>query len=215
MVTLNWIINKVQKFNKIEKKGSVINNVLNFIETAWEKHPITFHHCSGSMNPGDFVTRCISYKVLNKTNFLTGPTIDNNNESLRVTAPNPLYNSTENFNVFNVQTCQYAPLFKLDRYSSFTKIWTVSHFVRKFIHNLKIKVNLKNPNLFPNYGSNTICSFEESCNVVIRQSQLKNFQDTLQFLANPIKNKETVLVTQLNLFLDKNKIIREKVNLQI
>ncbi|KAL7632973.1 UNVERIFIED_CONTAM: hypothetical protein RMT77_016683 [Armadillidium vulgare] len=210
MVALNWLINKVQKFDKIEKKGSVINNVLNFIEAACEKQPITFHHCNGSMNPADFVTRCISYKVLSKTNYLTGPIIENNNESLRVTVPNPLYNSTENFNVFNVQTCQYLPLFKLDMFSSFTKICKVSHFVRKFIHNLKIKVNLKNPNLFPNYGPNTVCSFEESCNVIIRQSQLESFQDTLQFLANPTKHKETVLVTQLNLFLDKNKIIRVK-----
>ena len=211
MVTLNWIINKIEKLNKFERKGTIINNQLNFIETACEKHPITFHHCEGSQNPSDYVTRCVSYKVLLKNSlYLNGPILNNNNERLKVTVPNPLYNNNTDFNIYNIQTFSFVPLFKLDRFSSLNKLFKVSHFVRKFIHNLKLKVHAKNPTLFSNCDPDAICSYEESCNVIFKQYQQENFSETYQYLINPKNNKETNLVTQLNLFLDKNNIIRVK-----
>lgn len=85
MVALNWIINKIEKLDKIERKGSVINNQLNFIESECEKHPITFHHCEGSQNPSDYVTKCVSYKVLLKNSiYLSGPiTLGNSQKIVR------------------------------------------------------------------------------------------------------------------------------------
>ena len=213
-VTLNWIMNKVAKLNKVERKGTIINNQLNFIEQACEKHPITFHHCNGSDNPSDCVTRCISYKVLLKNSiYLNGPLLNDENELLTITVPYPLYtnhNNIENFSSYSVQANSFVPLFKLDRFSSFEKLCKTAHFVRKFIHTLKVKVHEKTQNIFPQLDLNSKCSYEESCNIIIRQCQQENFLETYNYLKDPIKNKETLLVTQLNLFLDKNNVIRVK-----
>src|SRR5215469_12323698 len=69
MVIMYWVIQKSQKFEKIERKGLIINNQLDAIVNLCERKAITFHHIEGFKNPADFVTRIMSYKVLSKTNY--------------------------------------------------------------------------------------------------------------------------------------------------
>ena len=124
---------------------------------------------------------------------------NNNNELLRVTVPNPLHKNSDEFNIYNIQVNSFVPLFNLARFSHFDKICKVSHFVRKFIHKLKMKVHEKHSHLFPNVDLNSECSYSESCNVIIRQCQQESFLETYNHLKNPRKNKETFLLMKMRL----------------
>ena len=74
MVSLNWIDTHVNKLGKTQQKRSVfVTNRLNHLNKICESFPIKFNFVSGIQNPADHVTRPLSYKKLNKTNYFTGP----------------------------------------------------------------------------------------------------------------------------------------------
>ena len=64
MISLNWLVYKVCKLDKIERKGSYINNKLNSIVKLCKKIPESFYHVCGLDNLADKVTRCVSSAVL-------------------------------------------------------------------------------------------------------------------------------------------------------
>ena len=68
MISLNWIKSKVVNFDKIERKATIINNKLDCIVENCKKFPVVFHHIEGNNNPADFVTRCVSAKIMSNKN---------------------------------------------------------------------------------------------------------------------------------------------------
>ena len=129
---------------------------------------------------------------------------------LIITVPNPLYNLGQEINVYNISICPRESLFKLDRFSSFQKIAKVAHFVRKFIHILKIKIHNKNSKYFPHINSNEELHYKESSSLIFKQCPYESFPETVEFILNSTHKKEIAFVSQMNLFLDKNNIIRVK-----
>ena len=166
-------------------------------------HPIRFHHIGGKVNPADKVTRCVSARVLAGTCYLTGPEISNELEMPILTVPPPMINTT---------SCMTAELNLLEATKStpvLEKTCRVVHFVRKFILLRKQHYNDKNQNLF--LGVNDAeCSYADTVTLVIRKAQEQSFPNVVRHLLNPssINLRLCPLVTQLNLVLDEDQIVK-------
>lgn len=205
-IALSWLAAKTEKTSKIEKKGTVINNKLSNILRLCEAHKVIFHHIAGLKNPADVVTRCVSHRVLNKTNYFTGPNLTDCEESFVFEVPFNVNKFNFQVNVISVDKCE--PLIALDRYSSIHKLCRVVHYVRRYIHLLKCRVKSKKPHLFPSIEHE--CKYQDSCTLVYKTAQQMNFQETYNYLLNPLVLKPTNLANQLNLFLDSKGLIRVK-----
>ena len=74
MVSLNWMNNYTQKFDKSQNKlNTTVRNKLNDLVNLCNKHPIEFKFVSGEENPADKTTRVVSFKTLGKSNFYCSP----------------------------------------------------------------------------------------------------------------------------------------------
>jgi hypothetical protein len=214
-IALNWLASKVQKFQKIERKGSIINNNFDKIVKYCEQRPILFHHIDGEANPADFVTRCVSSKVLSNTNYLTGPELTKIRKEFSVMVPHPYsksdLNSCMSTNSNDVVT-KSESVVPLDKYSSFARLCKVTQFVRKFVGILIEKVQDRKPHLFTSFKKMDI-SHKRSCTILIQQSQRHNYPDVLNYFADSKNNSEPPIISQLNLFIDTQGIVR--VNLKM
>lgn len=198
MISINWITNKILFQGKIERKGALVNNKLDLIVRLADKHSISFNHVGGHENPADCVTRCMSSNVLKKKYFYSCPDVEFDG----VIVP-PC--NVKTFSV-KVDGTNFETVLPIDKFSSFKRLCNVTHYVRKFIYNLKLCVNAKR-------GSNiqpvSNISYSCSCDVVIRAIQTKYFSEEFNYLISSRKLvKAAPLITQLNLFIDENKIIR-------
>ena len=73
MVSLSWINSYIHKMDKMNKRSVFIRNRLEHINRLCEIHPIRYRFVSGIQNPADYVTRPVSYNILAKSNYFTGP----------------------------------------------------------------------------------------------------------------------------------------------
>ena len=207
MVALSWVESKVVRYDKIEKKSILINNKLDNLLKCCMLFPITFHHVEGIYNPADNVTRIVSARLLLKSNYLVGPNIDQVNSDVKFTVPNNNAEMVSNLCLsIGVQSEGLKePLVPFNRYSSFGKLCRVNHWVRLFIYKLKcrIKSNKEEQN------SDSVCDYSDSVSFVIKQAQQRDFPQIHSYFHNPSEGCPQ-LITQLNLFLDENMIIRVK-----
>lgn len=207
-VALNWVHSKVVRFTKIEQKRIIINNKLDDIVKVCNSFPITFHHLEGKLNPADCVTRPMSAALLAKSNFLCGLKFDDLSVGIRFSVPSMVSEITSNL-CLSINFCHspnFEPLFEFDRYSSFRKSCKIFHWVRLFITKLKIKVNKLNPTLFSNVVP---ASYSQSVSMIIKQDQRSCFPDVLDYFEKPGGECPQV-VLQLNLFVDRNWVVRVK-----
>ena len=202
MISLNWIHSKAVEFGKIEKKSSLINNRLDSIVGDCEKFPMIFHHIDGKMNPADLVTRTLSPRLLIESNYLSGARFDElEDEGFSV----PCLSGVSSPSLcMTINTNYIVPIINLSNYSSFRKICKIIHVVRLFINNLKVRVHKSKPELFSNIKS---CNYADSVNYVISVDQRRDFKDVFDYTQDP-DNRSPQIVSQLNLFLDSNSIIR-------
>ena len=208
MISLNWLHSKVVRFDKIERKPTIVNNKLNYIVKECEKFPIVFHHIDGSSNPSDFVTRPISGKLLEKSNYIQGP--DLQIESIFSFAV-PHSDSDIGLECMHIVSDVNQPcesIIDLKSYSSFRKLCRVFHCVRRYIFNLKCKVNESRPDLFKDISMRPV-QYSQTVDYLLRQSQREDFSEVFNYFENPV-GKCPPIINQLNLFLDNNCIIRVK-----
>ena len=70
-------------------------NRLSYIKNLCKAFPIKFCFISGKTNPADCITRCLSYKLLIKTNYISGPNSDDlhsdtlSTDIISIVIPNP------------------------------------------------------------------------------------------------------------------------------
>lgn len=199
MISLNWLVSKVSKFDKIERKGSVINNKLNSIVKLCNVFPVSFYHVCGLDNPADKVTRCVSATVLSRSNFLGGSELIRTGIAYIAV---PLGKDTYEYCCNTVERhLATEPLISFDKFSSFEKLCRVFHYVRKFISNLKGRINYS--------AVRPECSYVDSKLLLIRQAQEMSFPEELAALHNKDLSKQSSnLITQLNLFLCPSGLIR-------
>ena len=202
MISLNWLSSKVNKFDKIERKGSCINNKLDSIEKLCKSIPVSFHHICGLDNPADKVSRCTSANVLSKSTYLNGPVLPNIIEPMvilpRSIDSNQIYcNSVDNVAV-------REPLVLFEKFSSIDKLCRIYHYVNKFIYKIKSRMHAKNV-ISPIIGNR----FIDSKLLLLRQAQELAFPNEISDLKAKCRNRKVGgLITQLNLFLDSNGLIR-------
>ena len=100
LVSLSWLDTDVNKFAKQQKRTIFVQNRIDQIKRLCKIKEITFKFISGVENPADYISRCISYKKLINTNYISGPPIDKllNEDSniMKVTIPNPLLSKINN-----------------------------------------------------------------------------------------------------------------------
>ena len=87
-----------------------------------------FAHVSGVENPADYVTRCISSKILSRSNYVSGPNFSNiidetKNSMMKFTAPNNSSNS-EPIGSFsaNTEISKDELIIDPEKYSNFQKL---------------------------------------------------------------------------------------------
>ena len=220
-VALTWLNNYVIKYDKMQKKSTFIMNRISNIVKLCETFPVKFAFLPGTENPGDYITRCVSYKQLMKTNFYETK-FDVSAELICFSVPNPASNKIH-INEFTLK-CEthLAPavviewlehLIPLSHYSDFSKLARVYRWIFKFIDRLKSKFGLKNPNSklskekFPE-GFNF---YSHAINYIIKTEQNIHFPNIFKYfkIGGRIKDIPPI-VLQLNLFVDKTGILRVK-----
>ena len=190
-ISLNWVKAKMVYFSKIEKKGSVINNSLDRISKFMEMCPVQFGHVDGHKNPADHVTRCVSSRVLQKSNFHSGPKplgLETGLDLIQPVLVMPPF-TPRACNKIDIET--WEPVFPTDKISSFDKLVKISRCVIKFINKLKVRINLKNDRKY---------ELKDPVSGLFRETQLNYFKDVFTYLRNPTSHPCPNLVSQLNVF---------------
>ena len=226
-VALNWLNN----YNEMQKLRNLtiftinkLNKIVNLCKTA----PITFKFVAGLENPSDFVTREYSEKKLRETNYLTGPKFLkdpslNNSDMIEVQIPNKVAElckkeyridygpgltgcvNSSNFSIYGQQ---------LERFSKFKSLLNSYVGQYRFINNIRDRMKTKNPSKYENI---TIFSDkklrQKAMRQIIRYDQAIWYGDVLDYFnnINSTANKDIpLIVTQLNLALDRFGLIRMK-----
>ena len=207
-ISLCWVKSKITRVGKIERKSVLVNNKLSKILEAAKTHSLRLRHLAGKQNPADAATRPISPTLLKKSNYHSGPSLEDlrdNSEEIYVHS-----SDTDNLSVLCAQTevISVSPVMDFNKYSSFHKIIRVLNFVLKFIKICRSKMYEKNPIKYSNLNRD-VDTYVIAQNYVIKVSQRLSFPGVLDFFLGRVSKCESI-VTQLNLFLDNNGIIRVK-----
>ena len=210
-ISINWVTNKAYDITKIEKKRVFVLNRLQKISELCETKEIFFHHIDGVKNPADPLTRCVSSKILNKTNFLTGPKVEqllqNDNTVL---VPHPQANShLACFAATNSIITKNEPVFNIHYYSSFKKTVGAISKIFQCIHKLKKRLVAKDSEKYSKFKTDQINFSETSSNYVLGVAQRASFPNIFDYFENKKgPRSEIPIITQLNLFLDKDGLLR-------
>ena len=70
---LHWLNSASMKLDKMNKQSTFVLNRIHSIQRMCETFPVKFNFVSGMRNPADLVTRCLSYKQLQRSCFFHGP----------------------------------------------------------------------------------------------------------------------------------------------
>ena len=206
LVALSWVSSWTQKLEKMNKHSVFVKNKLNEFEKYCSYFPISFKFISGPGNPGDCITRCLSYKVLKKSNYYDGPNFnhdESNSDTLEFQVPNPktknCFNISANL-VNEIKTDEH--LIPLDRYSSFDKLVKVHAAVLKCLAKWRKKVSYDTSNFY-NEALTNIISKDQS----IHYSKVKSY-----FSGDKNIPKKDIpdIVTSLNVYKDRLGLFRVK-----
>ena len=226
-VALNWC-NQHLKLDKMRNLSVFTMNRLQKIIKLCEVKPIVFKFVNGKENPADCVTRPMSARQLERSNFLTGPKFLTKSESeladrqdlLEVRLPDPNAKNSEEENIFgafhNTNAQDHTNElefydFILHRYSTYKTIFNCYMGMFRFINKLKSIVKTKQPERFQSLKPlnedelhNFVSMFIFSCD------QKLTLTDIHDYFNKPLINKKDIppLVSQLNLYRDQNGIIK-------
>ena len=97
LVSLSWLNSYSSKYDKMQKKSVFVLNRIEHINKLCDIHPVKFSFVSGIENPSDCITRCLSHKLLLKSNYYSGPDFlkevfsvkTSRDDIFSVTIPNP------------------------------------------------------------------------------------------------------------------------------
>ena len=197
-----------------------------------EKHPVHFAFVGGNENPADAITRCLLYNKLMQSNFYSGPSFLSEKGtyecyqegSLSFMIPNSYVESTIDFLVdggemsLNMAINHSIPvvpykrehLIPPERYSRFHKLISVTEKVLRFVTNVKVKLNKRDPLKYSHFEVDKFNLFKQASKFVIIQDQQLNFPEIFQYFHCENKRKKDMpnLVGQLNVYVDKEGLLR-------
>ena len=227
LACVQWIGKYTNKFAKIQKLAVIVQNKLKSIESRCRENKVVFRHIEGEINPADKLTRPCGYKTLMKSSYISGPkflsTAYQTNDLFKdcVIVPNMDYRNVdeadfscntvvgENTEVNPVGKTDVFSLIPIEKYSSFNRMVGILAKVLRFVNRLKSKVNAKcnrNWSVFPKCTN----IFLLSQSLIVSQVQRETYPDVFSYYASNSKVLKNIpaLVTQLNLFVDKNHVVR-------
>ena len=223
LVALSWVNACNNKFDKMQKRSVFVMNRISQINKLCETHPVNFRFISGCSNPADYITRCVSYRQLVKTNYLTGPdiSIDNvahNSDFIAFVVPNPLaavgdpVPSTGDIFVNTSTVCSGVAenLIQENRFSTFSLMKGTYASVLRFVHKLKNGIKKRNPSKFGELVA-AGKDFSNEANVeIIKAAQKISFPEIFKYFETkdvPLSDIPN-LVKQLNICKDRNGLLR-------
>ena len=207
---LHWLHLEVEKLDKLQKRTAFVRNRLQSIQKLCEIKPVTFNFISGNSNPADCVTRCLSYKLLQKSNFFTGPIpselAEFNLNDTQIIIPNPLIKSSEVLMATSSVslTSKTIPILSPSEFSSFRKLVLLHRRVLSCMRKWKSKVGIA--------VKTNINLFAEATKQIITCDQRKYFSDVFEYFANKRTKLEDIpqIVSQMNVFIDNQGLLRVK-----
>lgn len=221
MVSISWLDSYSNKLAKMQKRSVFVMNRLNCIHELCNKFPITFSYIAGMDNPADAITRAMSYKQLCRTNYLSArlPSRDDlqHLDIPDVVIPNPNTALSGSGNVVFLSGSEILDKSEhsqlLERCSSFRKVLNTYKYSLIYINNLKRIVRRKHPDKFGHLivKDSTYDFFSEATKRAIMYEQNIHFSNIKDYFSCPA-NLSCVpnLISQLNLIVDKEGIIRVK-----
>ena len=220
LVSLSWIRSYSVKFAKINKLTVFVRNKLHRINSLCAEHSVSFHFCSGHLNPADFITRPVSYNQLTKSNFFEGISgevlSEKDSESFVVPAEVSLLESTTAV----LSTLQDSvsdgcteSLIDFSRHGSFQRIMNVSKHVLNFVNRVKSKLYYREPikyEKFKQFPEHELS--DRALKFVVRSDQKIHYSEVLDYFNLPIKKVTELpaVIGQLNVFMDTEGILRVK-----
>ena len=218
MVCLAWIKSYFVSHTKMQKKSVFVQNRLKQISELCKSFPVTYRYIEGKSNPADYTTRNISYNILKKTDYLSGPSFlvgdcIPNQPDIEVTVPyiseKPCSQSTDDSClVLKTQANSEAHYtVEPERHSRLSKLLKVYVHVLRFVRCLKERIkDTTTPN-------DKVRKIEEvAFDRLITEDQAKYFPGVTDYFSKrevAVKDVPSI-VLQLNLFIDSDHIIRVK-----
>ena len=224
-VALSWLDACSNKLAKMQKRSVLVMNRLQHIINLCEQFPIKFSFVSGTQNPADAVTRCMSYRRLVQTNFYRGldpknKDADNvlNADILTFTIPPPIIQEVVS-ETYNLTSCQQnlkpggqnqGYLVLPNRYSSFRQVISVYKVFIQFVNWIKARAKEKNPHKFSHIQVSDKSPLLEAYKVLIKQDQQKHFPEVFDYFNKKDRNLKGLpnIVGQLNVYLDQEGLLR-------
>ncbi|XP_068234742.1 uncharacterized protein [Palaemon carinicauda] len=224
LVVLTWVNSYASKLDKMQGKSNFILNRLHRINQLCEIFPVNFTFTSGQNNPGDCITRCLSYKQLKKTNYFSGPQIQSSDVAisqnvLSFTIPNPLFKinddnvESKDVGSYNIQCNKLSIsseyLVSPNRYSDFRHLVAVIARVLRCWNKWKARTKLNRPTckdlMVIESGY-----YKEAVMHIILKDQLVYFPEVFDYFGSDLKRVKNIpnLVSQLNVYPDQVGILR-------
>ncbi|XP_068225114.1 uncharacterized protein [Palaemon carinicauda] len=222
LVALSWIYSHTHNLDKLQKCSVFVKNRLHEISELCLKHPVIFSFVSGEENPGDCITRCLSYKSLMKTNYHTGPDLVNaprmehSKDTLEFVVPDPkmdiqipvnslgAYISSKDIEIEHFQMTS--------RVSSFHRLILIYRNVLLFVNKLKIKVMARDPDKFNHLKAfrSDHNFFAEASRLLLSRDQGCYFAEELEYFNSSERLLKDVprIVGQLNIYIDREGLLR-------
>jgi len=204
LVSLHWLNSVSKRLDKMNKRSIFVMNRLSEIQRLCDIHPVVFDFVAGAQNPADCVTRKMSYKLLEKTNYLSGVVPLEESSDLRLIIPNcnslPIPTTVQHASVVGVTSVEH--LIPLDRFASFNKLVGVYSKVLLFIDKLKMKIRKS--------YSKSDGHIQTAKLAIIKTEQKLHFGEIFEYFASGRIGKIPNIVTQLNVFIDEDELIRVK-----
>ena len=216
---LHWLNSAVNKLDKLTKLSVFVRNRLKNIQDMCDKSPIRFKFIEGERNPADAVTRCLSYRQLQKSNFLFGPNVlnlinDVQVDKVEVIIPNPKFayccnikEGAKDITSLKTELDCYPSLLNPVNFSSFLKILSIYRRLLICVQTWKTKA-LKRPFDI----DDDIGLYAKAIKFVVQTDQKVYYPDVVEYFSSNMNVKKDIppLVAKYNLFMDHDKIIRVK-----
>ena len=239
MVVLSWVHSYSIKLEKMQKLPVFVKNRLHKINELCEKHSVAFSFVSGEENPADCISRCMSHKLLIKSNYFYGPDFLRNKcrpetsmeDTFSFVLPNP--NIEKPYHVEEVQVMEAMVSWKdgdlykdvinehskaLFNISSFRKIVLTFRLVIIFINKLKGKVKKRYPDKYRKFEILDPCHnfFVDARKLILLRDQRQHFPEVFDYFSSSqrlLKELPTI-VGQLNVYQDSDGLLRVRSKLE-
>lgn len=213
-IALSWLAKAEYLETKIQTRSIYINNRIDTVVNECRRvHSISFTHIGTNLNSADFVTRSVSAKRLEKTEFISGPEMlkDDLEELDWLVVPNPNVKNDPmlpkfSVNIVNVnKSTSFSEVINICKMSSLKKAIKTLIFVQRFKNNLKHKLMQRNPMKYAHLRINReFESFAKCENLLLMEDQKKEFPEIFDYFKTKLKLRKTIpsLVAQMNIILD-------------